>query len=144
MDRVIFLPRAIAAQWRPKPGSVLVSIHDRSEEPLKPQPGWTDTLWLRFHDTDGQLMGLEVFDTDHAQRLLTFVKQHVDAPELVVHCQMGQSRSAAVALYFAEREGVPCFKEQTPVSFANWNQYNRKVYAVLSRTEHGPVGSAFQ
>lgn len=143
MQKVTFLPRSVAARWLPQPGSVLISIHDRSEAQLTPQPGWSDVLYLRFHDTDGQQMGLEVFSPAQAQQVLDFVSAHQDCSELVVHCSMGHSRSAAIALFVAETHGVPCFKEQTPVTALSWKSYNRKVYSGLHTAMHGPIGSMF-
>lgn len=143
MQKVFFLPRVVAARWHPNPESVLISIHDRSEEQLSPQPGWENVLYLRFHDTDGQQMGLEVFSPQQAQAVLDFVDQHQNCSELVVHCAMGQSRSAAIALFVSEVQGIPCFKEQTPVTAMTWRSYNRKVYSTLRDAQFGPVGSAF-
>lgn len=131
MDAIRFLPRVVAGAYQPAAGSVLISIHDLSEPPLLPQPGWAAVLYQRFHDTDGGQQGLELFSDEQARQVLAFAAQHEQAPELVVHCQMGQSRSAAVALYLAERYGVPCFKEHTPVTWQNWKIYNRFVYRRL-------------
>lgn len=143
-DRVIFLPRAVAARWRPVEGSALISIYDRSEPPLEVQIGWAEVLRLRFHDADVAGEGVELFSPEQAREVLAFAKRHAGAPELVVHCKMGQSRSAAVAMFLSESLSLPCFKEQTPVDFFNWPGYNRKVYAVLADEAYGPVGSAFK
>ena len=131
MQHIRFLPRAVAAQYRPVPGSALISIHDRSEPPLTPQDGWADVLVQRFHDTDGETMGLEVFSEEQAREVLAFVERHQDCDELVVHCSLGQSRSAAVAIYLSEKYGVPCFKERVPVTWETWRLYNRFVYRRL-------------
>ena len=131
MKRVVFMSRATAATWQPASGAVLVSVYDKSEEAFVPQSGWAAILRLRFHDTDGSVLGLEVFSPEQAQALLAFVKAHAEASELVVHCQMGQSRSAGIALYFAEREGLPCFRESQQVNAATWNGYSRFVYGRL-------------
>lgn len=143
MNRIVFLPRVVAAKWRPVPNSVLVSIHDCDEEPLQPQDGWAEVLWLRFHDTDGEQSGLEVFSAQQAEQILELAKRHADASELIVHCQMGQSRSAAIALFLSEHLSLPCFKEQTPVTAMTWLGYNKKVYSTLAAACYGPVGSAF-
>lgn len=131
MNAIRFLPRVAAGAYRPQAGSVLISIHDISEPPLQPQPGWAAVHYQRFHDTDGGQAGLELFSAEQARAILAFAAEHAQAPELVVHCQMGQSRSAAVALYLAERYGVPCFKEHTLVTWQNWKVYNRFVYRRL-------------
>lgn len=131
MKHIRFLPRVVAEQYVPAPNSVLISIHDRSEPPMVAQPGWRDVLVLRFHDTDGQQMGLEVFTQHQARTILAFAERYKDCAELVVHCQMGHSRSAAVAIYLSEKYGVPCFKEQRPVNWESWKSYNKLVYRQL-------------
>lgn len=136
MQQIRFLPRAVAAQYRPAPGAVLISIHDRSEPPLTPQAGWADVLIQRFHDTDGETSGLEVFSEDQARELLAFVERHQDCNELVVHCSLGQSRSAGVAIYLSEKYGVPCYKEQVRVTWESWKIYNRLVYRRLHSADN--------
>jgi len=136
MQHIRFLPRRVAAAYRPVPGAVLISIHDRSEEPLTAQDGWAAVLVQRFHDTDGEQLGLEVFSDAQAREVLDFVELHQGCTELVVHCSLGQSRSAAVALYLSEKYGVPCFKEQVRVTWENWRIYNRLVYRRLHNADH--------
>lgn len=128
MKQVRFLSRRATADLQPQPGAVLISIHDRSEPPLTPRAGWAAVLVQRFHDTDGSLMGLEVFSNDQAREVLAFAQQHQGCPELTIHCQQGSSRSAALALFLSEKYGVPCYQEKTPVTRATWNFYNRMVY----------------
>lgn len=131
MKKIRFLSRRAAADLAPQPGAVLISIHDRSEPPLTPRAGWADVLVQRFHDTDGSLMGLEVFSNEQALELLGFAQAHEACTELVVHCQEGRSRSAAIALFFAEKYGLPCHQEKKPVTRATWNVFNRMVYERL-------------
>lgn len=135
MQRIRFFPRTVAGAYKPAPGAVLISIHDRSEPALTPQPGWDAVLVQRFHDTDGTLMGLEVFNDAQATEILQFAEAHRSCNELIVHCQMGQSRSAAVALYLAEKYGVPCFKEGLRVTWENWKVYNKLVYRTLMNVD---------
>ena len=130
MRRVRFISRRVAATLRPQRGAVVISIHDRSEPPLELQPGWSDVLLQRFHDTDGRLMGLEVFSDAQARDVLAFAARHRGA-ELIVHCQQGHSRSAAIALFLSEKYGVPCYQELKPVTRATWTRYNRLVYERL-------------
>jgi predicted protein tyrosine phosphatase len=128
VKQVRFLSRRAAADMQPQPGAVLISIHDRSEPPLTPRAGWAAVLVQRFHDTDGSLMGLEVFSNDQAREVLAFAQQHQDCPELTIHCQQGSSRSAALALFLSEKYGVPCYQEKRLVTRATWKFYNRMVY----------------
>ncbi len=137
MRLIRFLPRVVAAAYRPTAGSVLVSIHDVSEAPLVPQPGWAAVLTQRFHDTDGTLMGLEVFSRAQAAQVLAFAEQHAECDEFVVHCQMGASRSAAVALFLSEKYGVACYKQSAPVTWESLKVYNRLVYRQLMNVDNG-------
>lgn len=104
---------------------------------MTPTPGWRAVLPLRFHDTDGQQMGLEVFTTEQAAQILLFAQANQDADELVVHCSMGHSRSAAVAIFLSEKFNVPCLKEQRQVNWESWPGYNRLVYRTLRITDMG-------
>lgn len=128
MKKIRFLSRRAAADLQPQLGAVLISIHDRSEPPLAPRAGWAAILVQRFHDTDGSQMGLEVFSDEQAREVLAFALQHQDCPELVIHCQQGSSRSAALALILSEKYGVPCYQEKRRVTRATWKFYNRLVY----------------
>lgn len=139
MQHIRFLPRVVAAAYRPAPGSVLISIHDGSEPPLTPQGGWTAVLYQRYHDTDAADQGLEVFSAEQAREVLLFAERHQHCAELVVHCQMGHSRSAAVAIFLSELYGVPCFKEQRKVNWESWPVYNRLVYRRLQDAVNGGI-----
>ena len=146
MKRIRFLPRVVAELYKPAPNSALISIHDVSEAPATLQPGWLDVLVLRFHDTDGQQVGLEVFSEAQAREVLAFARRHHGCDELVVHCQMGHSRSAAIAIYLSEQYGVPCFKEQRAVNWESWKGYNKLIYRRLHTTglSHIETGSPIQ
>jgi predicted protein tyrosine phosphatase len=59
-------------------------------------------LQIAFADCCESLPGLILFDTDHAHDILDFVTEHwkrIDT--LMVHCEQGRSRSAAVAAAIA-------------------------------------------
>ena len=140
MDKVIFLSRKHAALYRPVAGASLISIHDRSEPQLEPVPGWAEELYLSFHDTDGLSLGLDVFTVEQARQVGQFAERHSGMSELVVHCSMGHSRSAAVALFLSEKYQVPCFKgvaEPVPVTRKNWPYFNRRVYETLVLVDLG-------
>lgn len=127
-----FVPRDKAAEYTPEPNSLLISIYSLAEDQMIPQPGWKDVLFLRFHDTDGQHSGLEVFSEDQAHKIIEFVTSNDTPVELVVHCQAGVSRSAAVAIFLSEVHGVPCYKEDREVNWKTWPHYNKLVYRTLN------------
>jgi predicted protein tyrosine phosphatase len=137
LNLIRFVSRRVAGGSPAAPGIPVISIHDRSEPALELQPGWADVLVQRFHDTDGTLMGLEVFSEAQARDVLAFAARHRGCVELTVHCQQGQSRSAAIALYLAEKYGIPCYQGMDAVTRATWKFYNRLVYQRLSHVDHG-------
>lgn len=136
MNNVTFLSRAMAAKHIPVAGSVLISIHDKSEPQFVPGAGWADVLYLSFHDMDVDTLGLDMFSACQARQVLDFAEKHQSCAQIVVHCQMGQSRSGAVAMYLSEKYGVPCFKQTIPVSYLNYRIYNKLVYRVLCNVDN--------
>lgn len=132
MKKIVFLPRGIAESVVPPPRSALISIHDKSEPQMVPQQGWLDVLFQRFHDTDGQSLGLEVFSEQQAREVLAFVKKHrAEIETLYVHCLAGESRSGAVAIAISEMEGVPSYKGALKVDWQSHRIYNKAVYRTL-------------
>lgn len=142
LQRVTFIPRVYAKAFKPRPGSVLIGISDPGQRSIRPQEGWKDTLFLHFHDADVEAPGVGLLSEAQAQSILDFVTQHPDAREIVVHCQMGRSRSAAVAIFLSEWLRIPCYREDVQVNAMKWNHYNRYVLRTLEYTCYGR-GSAF-
>lgn len=130
LRRVSFWPRPMLELITPPTNSVLISVYDVSQDPLDAHAGWKDVLKLRFHDTDGQQLGLEVFSNAQARAVLKFLKTNEQAEQIFVHCAAGQSRSAAIAMFIGDTQGVPVFKQNAPLS-SNYAFHNRKVYRVL-------------
>lgn len=143
MNRITFVPRSVARQWHPAQGAVLISVYSEHEGPPTLQEGWAAVLSLCFDDVDRRQEGCRVFSPVQARQVLEFARVHQDAPELVVHCEKGQSRSAAVALFLSELYQVSCYQETSCVTAMSWRHYNRKVYRVLSDEHFGPIGQAF-
>ena len=89
-------------------GTALISIRDPgSERPRLRADEWTHLLELQFHDItraapeDGTIwdswssQGYVMPGADHAVEIARFVRKHWDR-SILVHCEMGLSRSAAV------------------------------------------------
>jgi predicted protein tyrosine phosphatase len=128
LQRITFVSRSVAQGIRPEPHKALISIHDRCDGPMQGRGTWDKRLTLEFPDDTG---GPTIFTTQQAQDVLAFadaVLPHIE--ELVVHCLYGQSRSAAVAMYLAEKYGVPLYQYRTEV-VGCYNAFNRHVYQKL-------------
>lgn len=119
-----------------KTAYVVISIAD----PEKPQPkirrpcGFRDVLFLQFHDAvpdDGVISDREIalMTKNHAVQIWEFVNRYRDTVgTIVVHCEQGMSRSAAVAAAISNVLGEPnrrFFREYAP------NEY---VYELLLST----------
>lgn len=136
MKSVRFMPRYAAEVFKPSVPSVLISIHDESENQLMPQGDFQDVLYLKFHDTDDKDGVLTPFSQQHANDINSFLERNSGAEEVVVHCTMGISRSAAVAIFLSEKFDVPCHRiDQPNITWKNWPQYNKLVYRVLMDNE---------
>lgn len=145
MKSVVFYPRAMAEQLIPQAGDVIVSIHDRSQEPAALKSGWSDVLRLSFHDTDVASAEYDLFDDEQAGSVLNFIGKHAEAERIVVHCNMGVSRSAAVAMFISEQQDRVLFQQGRKFyQTERPTQYNRLVYSTLNRAAWGSGPSAFE
>ena len=145
MKSVVFYPRAVAEKLTPTGREVIVSIHDRTQGPTALQSGWKDVLRLSFHDTDVAKEDYDLFNEAQAREVIDFIERHTDVERIVVHCNMGVSRSAAVAMFIADQQERTLFQQGR--SFFHPDrpaQYNRLVYSTLNRTLWGSAPSAFE
>ena len=89
-------------------GAALISIRDPgSERPAARHAEWASVLELEFHDITSDvprdeawwnwwpLQGYLPPRADHAEEIAGFIREHWDRT-IIVHCEMGLSRSAAV------------------------------------------------
>lgn len=65
-----------------------------------------------------------------AKELVNFLERGY--PNILVHCDMGVSRSAAIATFACDFLGYTCDKVAR-----NWPQFNRVIYQALGATKNG-------
>lgn len=97
--------------------------------------GWHSVLRLHFHDIDQPEDPYTLFDESHAKQIIDFVSAVNDSGQvegILVHCQAGISRSAAVARWIADQCELP-FPD-------GYSLYNKYVYRVL-RLASGCAGT---
>lgn len=143
MPSVAFYPRAKAQLLRPGPTDVLISIHDADQEPAVLQDGWRDVLRLSFHDIDIPKEGFDLFHASQAEEVIAFATKYATVEHIYVHCNMGASRSAGIALFLAKWQNRTLYQEGQ-VCRAPPNLYNRAVHRVLMDAWLGPGPSAFE
>ena len=102
IQKIKFVPRAVAEKIAYTSNQAIISIGD----PVQEAPNWLGSpksvLELNFLDVvPGDSFGEEFgFQEEDAFKIIDYVRNlHPDVTELIVHCQAGISRSAAVALY---------------------------------------------
>lgn len=128
LQRITFVSRLVAQGLRPEPQKALISIHDASHGPMKARGPWERRLTLEFPDDTA---GRPAFTTKQAADVLAFAAEAATAvEEIVVHCLLGKSRSAAIAMHLAEKYGVPLYQYRTLVE-GRYNGYHRSVYLKL-------------
>lgn len=119
-----FWPRLKAENFKFSEGHVVISISDPGQRPpaiYNP----LNTLRLEFYDVKDDIESLKfangMFKEDHANAIIKLLDQYKDSPEevdLVVHCEAGICRSAAVALFAHYYTKAP-FKTLSKTSHAN-------------------------
>ena len=88
-------------------------------------------LRLEFDDVEGFVGsdGFSVFSHVEARKIHAFVAECAGEP-ILVHCQAGMSRSAAVAKFLSDKRGYTL--DLSPPCFGIVNYYNRHVYGTLN------------
>ena len=136
IDHLSFLSRRAAEAATPRDDIAVISITD----PRTVQPrldGWHSVLRVEFHDINPEKIAspfiraevvshYTLMSTDQAREIVAFVQaiQSNGVSGIMVHCEQGVSRSAAVARWIADRHGLRLSDEATAA-------HNRYVYRML-------------
>lgn len=124
IKNIDFWPRLKAQDYKFTEQDIVISITDPKQVlPNIAQPA--DLLRLAFFDIDDSLSEPRFadfkFNDDHAQSIIDYLETHHKKNEdlnLIVHCEAGVSRSAAVAL-FAHNYTKAHFSNLSKTSHAN-------------------------
>lgn len=104
-----------------------ISIITSPEEIFKLSPKWADSLQLMFDDTDN-IENPRIFNEQMASQILEFISNNINRTEIVVHCFMGVSRSAAISLFIQEEI---LQKKVEDIQRSPYSGYNRHVTKLL-------------
>ncbi len=114
ISKVQYTSRKLAEQLRGSPYMAVISITDPTTPEAKLDPLFRHVLRLSFYDAvpaDEFMPACPgLFDHHMAARISTFISELHAAPfeiSLMVHCEYGISRSAAVALFASALTGAP-------------------------------------
>jgi predicted protein tyrosine phosphatase len=103
---LVVLSREEAEFYEPGPNEICISISDPDAPPADVSAQFAAVLRLNFDDVTERDADSDIlFAADHARAIVDFVDLWPDADRLVVHCNMGVSRSPAVALGLCDAHG---------------------------------------
>jgi predicted protein tyrosine phosphatase len=103
---LVVLSREDAESYEPGPNEICISISDPQAEPADISPRFAAVLRLHFDDLNERNQQSDIlFAADHARAIVEFVDVWPDADRLIVHCNMGVSRSPGVALGLCDAHG---------------------------------------
>ena len=87
----------------------VISIQDTHTEgfgfEFKKNKYCKDALTLYFDDIVKEVEGAVMFNEEHAEKIIKFVKKNKAVDTLLVHCYGGESRSRAVCAFVAKMLG---------------------------------------
>lgn len=114
ISRIQYTSRKLAEQLRGSPYMAVISITDPGTPEARLDPLFRHVLRLSFYDAvpaDEFMPACPgLFDRQMARQVSAFVEELHAAPfeiSLMVHCEYGVSRSAAVALFAEALSGAP-------------------------------------
>lgn len=99
-------------------------------------------LRLEFDDVEGFVGsdGFTVFSHIEARQIHAFIEQCAGEP-IIVHCQAGMSRSAAVAKFIADKRWYTL--DMSPPCLGTDRFYNRHVYRALNLQDAGSLSAYY-
>jgi predicted protein tyrosine phosphatase len=121
---LLVLSREDAESYEPSLKEICISISDPDAEPANISSAFVAVLRLHFDDVTQRGVPTDIlFAQDQARAIVDFVDEWQDAERLVLHCNMGVSRSPAVALGLCDARGWATAELER--SHPGWNRLVR-------------------
>lgn len=128
ISKVYFASRELAESLTGKPSIAVISITDPGTPEANLHAHFEHVLRLAFYDAEpadeylpAPIPGL--FDYPMARQIATFVQERhksTDEVSMLVHCEYGVSRSAAVALFVEAYSGAPLISREFTGEANQW------------------------
>jgi predicted protein tyrosine phosphatase len=126
VPELVVLSREDAEAYEPSGREICISIFDPEAEPARVSPRFASVLRLSFHDVTQMGDPSDIlFARDHALAISRFIDGWPSAERVVVHCNMGVSRSPGVALGLCDLRGWATAELER--SHPGWNRLVRTV-----------------
>lgn len=124
-QKIEFMSKMAAQCLEPNDKTIVISIANSGQEPAR-LGNFKDILYLNFDHIEHLMINHIRFSSTHAQEILDFVEKNKENTDnIVVHCLMGESRSAAVALFLSQHLGLELHQ--------NTSKHNQWVVKVLEK-----------
>jgi len=123
---LVVLSREDAERYEPSLTEICVSISDPEAEPATVSSQFAAVLRLQFHDVTQRGEPTDIlFAPEHARAIHEFLDKWSGVDRVVVHCNMGVSRSPGVALGLCDVQGWATAALER--SHPGWNRLVRGV-----------------
>jgi len=123
---LLVLSREDAEAYEPRGREICISISDPDAEPARVSPRFVSVLRLYFNDITERGEPSDIlFAHEHAMSIAQFIDGWPSAERVVVHCNMGVSRSPGVELGLCDLRGWAT--AQLERSYPGWNRLVRTV-----------------
>ena len=120
------LSREDAETYEPQGREVCISISDPEADPARISPRFAAILRLSFNDITEMGEPTDIlFGREHAAAITKFIDGWPSAERVVLHCNMGVSRSPGVALGLCDLRGWATAELER--SHPGWNRLVRSV-----------------
>jgi len=134
---MVVLSREDAESYEPRGREICISISDPDAEPARVSSQFAAVLRLNFNDITQMGEPTDIlFARDHATAITEFIDAWPNIERLVVHCNMGVSRSPGVALGLCDLRGWATAEIER--SHPGWNRLVRTVMNELKPTKGAP------
>jgi len=123
---LVVLSREEAERYEPGLNEICISISDPGAGPADVSPLFRAVLRLHFDDVTERGLPTDIlFAPDHARAIVDFLSTWPAAERVMVHCNMGVSRSPGVALGLCDLRGWATAALER--SHPGWNRLVRMV-----------------
>jgi len=135
VPELIVLSREDAEHYQPTLKEICISISDPDAEPANVSDAFVAVLRLHFDDITemGQASDI-LFAADDARAIATFIDKWPDIERVMVHCNMGVSRSPGVALGLSDVHGWATAALER--SHPGWNRLVRALMREAATNNH--------
>jgi len=122
------LSREDVEHYEPTSREVCISIFDTGAQPAGLSPNFAAVLRVSFDDVLERGDPADIlFADEHARQIHRFIDEWSDVDRIILHCNMGVSRSPGVALGLCDVQGWATAELER--SHPGWNRLVRSVMA---------------